>query len=109
MAITLTESAAARIGDQLTKNDAIALRFGVRESGCSGFSYVMDFAKQIEDNDVVFKHHDVQLVIDPQSLEILDGTQIDYVAEGLNQTFKFTNPMATDECGCGESFAIQPA
>ncbi|MEM7357835.1 MAG: iron-sulfur cluster assembly accessory protein [Pseudomonadota bacterium] len=109
MAISLTKPAAERIADQLSKNSAIALRFGVRESGCSGFSYVMDFAKQIEDDDIVVNQHEVQLVIDPNSFKILDGTQIDYVSEGLNHTFKFSNPMATDECGCGESFAIQTA
>ena len=107
MAITLSKPAAVRIADQLRKNDAIALRFAAKASGCSGFSYVMDFAKAINGNDVIFENYDVQVVIDPQSLEILDGTLIDYVSEGLNQTFKFSNPKATDECGCGESFAIQ--
>ena len=108
MAITLTKPAADRSANQIGKNNAVALRFAARKSGCSGFSYVMDFAHSIKDNDVVFDNFDVQLVIDPESLEILDGTQIDYVSEGLNQTFKFSNPRATDECGCGESFAITP-
>ena len=108
MAITLTKPAADRIANQIGKNNAVALRFAARKSGCSGFSYVMDFAHSIKDNDVVFDNFDVQLVIDPESLEVLDGTQIDYVSEGLNQTFKFSNPRATDECGCGESFAITP-
>jgi len=105
--ITLTKPAADRIADQIAKNDAIALRFAARESGCSGYSYVMDFAKAIEADDAVFEHFDVKVVVDPKSLDILSGTQIDYVAEGLNQTFKFSNPKSTDECGCGESFAIQ--
>lgn len=104
--ITVTKPAANRIADQLLKNDAVALRFGARESGCSGFSYVMDFARSIEQDDIVFEHHDVKVVIDPKSHLILDGTKIDYVSEGLNQTFKFSNPKATDECGCGESFAV---
>ena len=107
MAITLTEAAAGRIAQQLGMNNAVALRFAAKESGCSGFSYVMDFAESIGESDLVFENFDVQVVIDPRSLELLDGTQIDYVAEGLNQTFKFSNPLATDECGCGESFAIQ--
>jgi len=107
MSITLTESAAARIATQLVKQNAIALRFGAKSSGCSGFSYVMEFAHQVEAQDIVFDQHGVQLVIDPKSLGLLDGTQIDYVAEGLNQTFKFSNPLAVDECGCGESFSIQ--
>lgn len=106
--ITLTKSAAGRLADQLAKNNAIALRFAARESGCSGFSYVMDFAEKIESDDSVFENFDVKVVVDPKSLTILAGTQIDYVSEGLNQTFKFSNPKATDECGCGESFAIQP-
>ena len=104
--ITLTQPAATRIADQITKNDAIALRFAAKESGCSGYSYVMDFAQQINDEDVVFEQFDVKVVVDPKSLEILKGTQIDYVSEGLNQTFKFSNPKATDHCGCGESFAV---
>ena len=105
--ITLTKPAAERIADQLTKNSALALRFGAKESGCSGYSYVMDLAKTIEDKDHVFESYNVKVVIDSASLEILDGTQIDYVSEGLNQTFKFSNPHSTDECGCGESFAVQ--
>lgn len=110
--ITLTKSAAARLADQIVKNNAtgnkvIGLRFAARESGCSGYSYVMDFADKVESDDSVFENHDVKVVIDSKSLAILTGTQIDYVSEGLNQTFKFSNPKATDECGCGESFAIQ--
>jgi iron-sulfur cluster assembly protein len=105
--ITLTKPAASRIADQIAKNNALALRFGARESGCSGFSYVMDFANSIEAQDHIFESFDVKVVIDPKSLSILDGTQIDYVSEGLNQTFKFSNPRSTNECGCGESFAVQ--
>lgn len=104
--ITLTEPAAKRIADQITKNKALALRFAARESGCSGYSYVMDFASNIADDDTVFEQYDVKVVVDSKSLAILGGTQIDYVSEGLNQTFKFSNPRATDECGCGESFAL---
>lgn len=106
MSISLTQSAAQRIALQIEKNQALALRFGAKESGCSGFSYVMDFAQSIDEDDIVFDSYDVKVVIDPKSLSILDGTQIDYVSEGLNQTFKFSNPKATDECGCGESFAV---
>jgi len=104
--ITLTKSAANRIADQIAKNDAVALRFAAKESGCSGYSYVMDFAHEIGQQDTVFENFDVKVVVDPKSLDILTGTQIDYVSEGLNQTFKFSNPKATDQCGCGESFAI---
>ncbi len=104
--ITITESAATRIANQLAKNNALALRFAARESGCSGYSYVLDFAQQINQDDHVFEQFDVKVVVDQKSLPILEGTQIDYVSEGLNQTFKFSNPKATDECGCGESFAL---
>ncbi|MBL4671660.1 MAG: iron-sulfur cluster assembly accessory protein [Arenicella sp.] len=104
--ITLTKSAATRLADQIAKNNSIALRFAAKESGCSGYSYVMDFADSIGGDDLVFESFDVKVVIDPKSLSILDGTQIDYVAEGLNQTFKFSNPRSTNECGCGESFAL---
>ena len=106
MSINLTKSAATRIAGQLASNKAVALRFAAKESGCSGFSYVMDFADTINDEDIVFEDFDVKVVIDPNSLKILDGTQIDYVAEGLNSTFKFSNPKAVNECGCGSSFAV---
>jgi len=102
----MTESAAQRVANQLEQASALALRFGVTESGCSGYSYVLDFAEEIEPEDSVFELHGVKVVVDKTSLPILSGTQIDYVSEGLNQTFKFTNPSATDECGCGESFAL---
>lgn len=104
--ITLTKLAATRIADQIAKNESLALRFGAKASGCSGYSYVMDFADTIESDDLVFESFDVKVVIDSKSLSILDGTQIDYVSEGLNQTFKFSNPRSTNECGCGESFAL---
>ena len=104
--ITLTEPAAKRIASQIAKNGAIALRFGAKESGCSGYSYVMDFAREIDDDDAIFEQFGVSVAVDKQSLPIVTGTQIDYVSEGLNQTFKFSNPKATDECGCGESFAL---
>lgn len=106
MSISLTKSAADRIANQLEQSGALALRFGVNESGCSGYSYVLDFADKIEDDDTVFENFDVKVVVDSTSLPILAGTQIDYVSEGLNQTFKFSNPGATNECGCGESFAV---
>jgi len=104
--ITLTKTAATRIASQIAKNNSLALRFAAKESGCSGYSYVLDFANSIEGDDMVFESFDVKVVIDSKSLKILDGTQIDYVSEGLNQTFKFSNPRSTNECGCGESFAL---
>lgn len=105
--ITLTQSAANRIQDQIAKNSAVALRFAAKESGCSGYSYVLDFAHELDEGDEVFEQFGVKVYVDSKSLKVLTGTQIDYVSEGLNQTFKFSNPKATDECGCGESFAVQ--
>ena len=108
MPISLTESAAKRISSQLSKNaDAIGLRFAAKESGCSGYSYDMNLADQVTDKDTVFESYGVKVVIDDKSLAILDGTQIDYVSEGLNQTFKFSNPKAGNHCGCGESFSVE--
>lgn len=109
MSISLTESAAKRISDQIGKNtNAVGLRFAAKKSGCSGYSYDMNLAEEIADNDIVFESFGVKVVIDDESLSVLDGTQIDYVKEGLNQTFKFSNPKAGDHCGCGESFSIEP-
>lgn len=107
MSISLTAAAAKRIANQIRQAEAMALRFGVKQSGCSGYSYVMDFAYEVGRDDSVFEIKDVKVVVDAESLPILDGTQIDYVAEGLNQTFQFSNPSATNECGCGESFSLQ--
>ncbi len=104
--VLLSESAAARVAQQLELNDAKALRFSAKHSGCSGYSYVLDFAKEIDQNDHVFESFGVPVVVDSESLPVLQGTTIDYVSEGLNSTFKFLNPKATDECGCGESFAV---
>lgn len=105
MSITLTDSAIKRVAAQVAQNQAMGLRLAVKKSGCSGYSYVMEFAEQQNQDDVTFEQHGVTIVVDKQSLELLDGMELDYVSEGLNQTFKFKNPNATDECGCGESFA----
>lgn len=107
MAITLTKSAADRIASQLQKNAAIGLRFAANESGCSGYSYVMDYTDKKQQDDQVFTSHGVDVLIDPDSYKLLKGTQIDYVTEGLNQSFRFSNPKAEAHCGCGESFAMQ--
>lgn len=107
MSISLSPSAAKRISGQLAaKPEMVALRFTAKESGCSGHSYVMDLAAEAEADDVVLESRGVQIFTDPRSLELLTGTEIDYVSEGLNQTFKFSNPKAEAHCGCGESFAV---
>ncbi len=107
MAITLTESAVQRVNTFLEqRGKGVGLRLGVRTSGCSGMAYVLEFVDEVEDNDVVFECHGVKVIVDPKSLLYLDGTELDFGKEGLNEGFKFNNPNVKDECGCGESFTI---
>ena len=107
MAITMTDNAADRVRTFLEKRgNGIGLRLGIKKTGCSGFSYVVNYADAIGADDVVFDVDDVKVIVDRQSLGIIDGTEIDYVREGLNEAFKFRNPQSTGECGCGESFSI---
>jgi iron-sulfur cluster assembly protein len=107
MSINLTESAARRIQHQLEKRGrGLGLRVGVKASGCSGYSYVIDYADEISKEDQVFEAHGVRLVVDAKSLPLLKGTTLDFQREGLNQMFRFLNPNAKDACGCGESFSV---
>ncbi len=107
MAITLTETAAQRVRNFLDqRGSGVGLRLGVRTSGCSGMAYVLEFVDAIEENDQVFEAHGVKVVVDPKSLVYLDGTELDFTREGLNEGFKFNNPNVKDECGCGESFNV---
>jgi iron-sulfur cluster assembly protein len=107
MAITLTEKAADRIRDFMARRGkGVALRLGVRTTGCSGMAYVMEYADQIEAEDVVFEDHGVKVIVNPKSLVYLDGTELDFAREGLNEGFRFNNPNVKDECGCGESFNV---
>jgi len=107
MAITLTESAAERVKTFLEqRGKGVGLRLGVRTSGCSGMAYVLEFVDEVEDSDVVFECHGVKVIVDPKSLLYIDGTELDFGKEGLNEGFKFNNPNVKDECGCGESFTI---
>ena len=100
MSITLSDSAAARVNTFLAnRGKGFGLRLGVRTSGCSGMAYVLP-------EDIVFEDKGVKVVVDGKSLQFLDGTQLDFVKEGLNEGFKFTNPNVKDECGCGESFHV---
>ena len=110
MAVTLTAAAAERIR-QYQRQDAAALglRFGVKKSGCSGWAYVVDMAREQRSDDRVFEQHGVRVIVDPASLEQVDGTEIDFVAQGLNQQFVFRNPRVAAECGCGESFTTDEA
>ena len=107
MAITLTEKAAKHINNQIAKRGAgLALRLGVKRVGCSGLAYTFDFADAIGDTDSVFESHAARIVVDADSLPYLDGTVLDFVREGLKETFKFDNPNVKASCGCGESFAV---
>ncbi len=107
MAITLTDSAAERVREFIAKREAtVGLRVGVKKTGCSGFAYVINYAERIETDDVVFEDAGVTVIVDRESLGLIDGTEIDFVKQGLNEAFKFRNPKAAGECGCGESFSI---
>lgn len=107
MAITLTEAAAHHVSKFLEKRGrGVGLRLAVRTSGCSGMAYVLEFVDEIDDADQVFEDHGVKVVVDPKSMVYLDGTELDFTREGLNEGFKFNNPNVKDECGCGESFNI---
>ena len=107
MALSLTEKAAKHIQNSLSsRGKGIGLRLGVKTTGCSGMAYTMEFADQIEENDQAFESQGVKIIVDPKSLIYLDGTELDYVREGLNEGFQFNNPNVKDECGCGESFNV---
>lgn len=105
MAVSLTNSAAERVRSYLDKRGhGIGLRVGVRRTGCSGWAYVVDYADEVGNEDVVFDTDELKVIVDKTSLELIDGTEIDFVKEGINEAFKFRNPNTKSECGCGESF-----
>jgi iron-sulfur cluster assembly protein len=107
MAISLTDSAADRVRSYLDKRDnSVGLRLGVTQTGCSGYSYVINYAEEIDVTDVVFEDKGVKVVVQPDALELIDGTEVDFVKNGLNEAFSFRNPNISGECGCGESFNV---
>jgi len=107
MSITLTQSAADRIRGFLeNRGKGVGLRLGVKTSGCSGMAYVIEFADEIGNDDEVFEDKGVHVLVDAKSLIYLDGTELDYGKEGLNEGFRFNNPNVKDNCGCGESFTV---
>jgi iron-sulfur cluster assembly protein len=107
MAVTLTENAAERVKNFLSnRGKGAGLRLGVRTSGCSGMAYVLEFADDVNDDDQVFECNGVKVIIDEKSMVYLDGTEVDFAKEGLNEGFKFNNPNVKDSCGCGESFNV---
>ena len=107
MTISLTESAANRVKNFLEKRGTgVGVRLGVKTTGCSGMAYTIEFADAIEDSDQVFEEKGVKVIINPKSLVYLDGTELDFAKEGLNEGFKFNNPNEKERCGCGESFTV---
>jgi iron-sulfur cluster assembly protein len=107
MAILLTESAVDRVRSHLAKRGTgVGLRVGIKKTGCSGFAYVVNYADEIQPGDAVFDTGGVKVVVDSVSLPLIDGTVVDFVKQGLNEAFKFKNPKAKGECGCGESFNV---
>jgi iron-sulfur cluster assembly protein len=107
MAISLTESAADRVRSFLaSRGRGLGLRLGVRKTGCSGFAYVVNYADDSRPDDVVFEDQGVKVFVDRESLTLVNGTIVDFVKQGLNEAFKFSNPNVKGECGCGESFSV---
>ncbi len=107
MAVTLTEKAATHIKNFIAKRGkGVGLRLGVRTSGCSGMAYTLEFADEFNETDSQFESFGVKVLVDPKSLVYLEGTELDFVREGLNEGFKFNNPNVKNSCGCGESVSF---
>ena len=107
MALSLTKPAAERVKSYLlARGTGIGLGVGVKKTRCNGFAYIVNYADAANDNDTIFEDQGVKLAVDDKSLALIDGTQIDFVQEGLNEAFRFRNPNVTGECGCGESFSV---
>ncbi|MBN8412480.1 iron-sulfur cluster assembly accessory protein [Halomonas denitrificans] len=105
--LTITPAAANQIRRVLEeRGQGLGLRVAVKPSGCSGYSYVLDFADEAQAEDALFEEHDARVYVAPDALEMLDGSEVDYVNEGLNRFFRFNNPNVKDQCGCGESFTV---
>jgi iron-sulfur cluster assembly protein len=107
MSVTMTPAAAERVQSFITnRGKGLGLRLGIKTTGCSGLAYVLEFVDDLNEDDQLFNIDDVNIIIDQKSLVYLDGIELDFVKEGLNEGFKFTNPNAKGECGCGESFNV---
>ncbi len=107
MTISLTETAATQIKKQLEKRGAgVGLKLGVKKSGCSGYAYVLDYADKLNEDDAVFEDFGVKVIVSATDLEIIDGIELDYRREGINEAFQFNNPNVKGTCGCGESFSV---
>lgn len=107
MAVTMTERAARHVADFISRRGkGIGLRLGVRTTGCSGMAYKLEYADAVNPDDQQFESHGVRILVDPKSLAYIDGTELDFVREGLNEGFRFNNPKEKNRCGCGESFNV---
>jgi len=107
MAVTISEAAARHVTRYIAKRgNGVGVRLGVKTTGCSGLAYKLEYADEIAPEDVVFEEHGVKVLVDPKSMAYIDGTQLDFVREGLNEGFRFHNPNERDRCGCGESFRV---
>ncbi len=107
MAVTLSAAAADRVLSFIAaRGHGLGLRLAIKRTGCSGYAYVVNYAEAIEANDTVFEDRGVKVVVDAGSLALVDGTEVDFIKQGLNEAFKFKNPKARAECGCGESFSL---
>jgi iron-sulfur cluster assembly protein len=107
MSISLTSAAADRVRSFLgRRGQGVGLRLSVKKTGCSGFAYVVNYADEIGADDVVFENQGVKVIVDRASLGYIDGTEVDFVKQGLNEAFRFRNPNVKGECGCGESFTV---
>jgi iron-sulfur cluster assembly protein len=105
--IVLTEKAAQQIRKSIERRGkGLGLRVGVKKVGCSGFAYTFDYADEVGANDALFESHEAKVVVDHEALQYLDGSTLDYVREGLKESFKFENPNVKAQCGCGESFSV---
>ena len=107
MAVTLSEAAARHVTRYIAKRGkGVGVRLGVKTTGCSGLAYKLEYADEIAPEDVIFEGHGVKVLVDPKSLPYIEGTELDFVREGLNEGFRFNNPNERDRCGCGESFRV---
>ena len=107
MSVSLTEAAARHVARYLSKRGkGVGVRLGVRTTGCSGLAYQLEYVDALNPEDMVFEGHGVKVLVDPKSRAYIDGTELDFVREGLNEGFRFNNPNERDKCGCGESFRV---
>jgi iron-sulfur cluster assembly protein len=107
MAVTVTAAAARHVSRYLTKRGkGVGVRLGVKTTGCSGLAYQLEYVDELAPEDIIFEGYGVKILVDPKSLAYIDGTELDFVREGLNEGFRFNNPNERDKCGCGESFRV---